>query len=284
MNSEFIMQLQLNMIKDFLDLSLKEDFGIKGDITSNSIINQADQVEFTINCREDAIICGTSIAEYYFRTYSSINFNILISDGAHVKAGTQVITGIGNAREVLLLERIILNFMQHLSGVATLTGKYVAKIAGTKARIYDTRKTLPSLRMLQKYAVTCGGGHNHRLALDSSILIKDNHIAIAGNIGLAIKKAKTNTPHYAKIEIECDTIEGVREAITEGVDIIMLDNMNIQQITQAIKIINGQATIEVSGGINLDTVTEVAKTGVDVISVGKLTHSAPAIDIGLDII
>jgi nicotinate-nucleotide pyrophosphorylase (carboxylating) len=278
------MQLQLNIIKDFLDLSFKEDFGIKGDITSNSVINQTDQVEFTVNCREDAIICGTTIAEYYFRAYSSINFKILVTDGTKVKANTAIITGAGNAGEMLTLERIILNFMQHLSGVATLTGKYVAKIDGTKAQIYDTRKTIPSLRMLQKYAVTCGGGRNHRLSLDSGILIKDNHIAIAGNIGLAIKKAKMNTPHYAKIEVECDTLAEVAEAVAEGVDIIMLDNMTTEEITQAIKIIGGKALIEVSGGVSLDTVADIAKTGVDMISVGKLTHSAPAIDIGLDII
>lgn len=277
------MQLQLTIIKDFLEFSLREDFGIKGDITSNSIIDNMDQVEFVINCREDAIICGVSIAEYYFREHSDIVFEILVLDGVNVKAGTPIIIGRGKALDVLLLERVILNFIQHLSGISTLTSQYVARTANTKARIYDTRKTIPSLRMIQKYAVICGGGQNHRLCLDSSILIKDNHIAIAGNIGLAIRKAKNNTPHYAKIEIECDTLEHVKEALFEGADIIMLDNMAIEQIKEATFIIGNKALIEVSGGVNLDNVEAIAKCGVDIISVGRLTHSAPAIDIGMDI-
>ena len=277
------MQLE-KMIKDFLHASLYEDFGIKGDITSDAVIPAAQIADFIISCREDAVICGSRIAEYYFRNYSSIDFETLLQDGQKASANSTIIKGRGRAVEILMLERVILNFMQHLSGIATLTSKYVQEIIGTKAEIYDTRKTLPLLRNLQKYAVICGGGKNHRLALDSSILIKDNHIKIADSIAEAVSRAEKHKAHYIKIEVECDTLQQVEEAIKAGVDIIMLDNMDIAEIKRAVDIIDQRAIVEVSGGVRLDNVRDIAKAGVDVISVGKLTHSAPAIDIGLDII
>jgi nicotinate-nucleotide pyrophosphorylase (carboxylating) len=179
---------------------------------------------------------------------------------------------------------VVLNYLQHISGISTATYAFVQKVKGTKAKIFDTRKTTPLYRSLQKYAVLCGGGHNHRLCLDSSILIKDNHIAICGSITKALQQAKANNSHYAKIEIECDTLEQVAEVVNIGVDIIMLDNMSIKQIIEAISIIDNRAIIEASGNISLETIADIAKTGVDMISIGKITHSAPSVDIGLDII
>ena len=277
------MKLKYNIIKNLLDSSFKEDFGIKGDITSDSVIDKQANIEFSINSRQAAILCGMQIAKYYLDNYSSIKYTIHKNDSDTINTGDRLISGQGNAREVLLIERIILNYIQHLTGISTLTNKFVKKTSSTKAKILDTRKTIPMLRSLQKYAVTCGGGHNHRLALDSSIMIKDNHIAICGGIEKAIQNANKHNLHYAKIEIECDTTEQVKNSIEEGVDIILLDNMSIDQINESINIIAGRAKIEVSGNVSLETVESIAKTGVDYISVGKITHSAPSADIGLDI-
>lgn len=277
------MQLKCNIIKSLLDSSFKEDFGIKGDITSDSVIDKQAKIGFSINSRQAAILCGIQIAKYYLDNYSSIKYTIHKHDSDTIKTGDTLISGQGNAREILLIERIILNYVQHLTGISTLTNKFVEKTAGTKAKILDTRKTTPMLRSLQKYAVTCGGGYNHRLALDSSVMIKDNHIAICGGIAKTLQNAKKHNPHYTKIEIECDTIEQVQNAIDEGVDIILLDNMSIDQINESINIIDGRAKIEASGNISLETAESIAKTGVDYISVGKITHSAPSADIGLDI-
>ena len=277
------MQLHCNISKDLLDSSFKEDYGIKGDVTSDSVIDEHAKIEFSINCRQNAILCGVAIAQYYLDNYSSIDYTVHKSDSDIIKSGDTLISGRGNAREILLIERIILNYLQHLTGISTLTNQFVQKTNDTKAKILDTRKTTPMLRSLQKYAVTCGGGQNHRLALDSSIMIKDNHIAICGGITPALQNAKKHNSHYAKIEIECDTIEQVQEAIAEGVDIILLDNMSIDQIQESINIIDGKATIEASGNVSLETVEAIAQTGVDYISVGKITHSAPSADIGLDI-
>lgn len=277
------MQLKCNIIRNLLDESFREDFGIKGDITSDSVINKQAKIEFSINSRQKAVLCGIQIAKYYLDNYSTSKYTIHKSDSDIIKPGGTLISGQGNGREILLIERIILNYLQHLTGISTLTNKFVQKIKGTNAKILDTRKTTPMLRSLQKYAVTCGGGYNHRLALDSSIMIKDNHISICGSITKAIQNAKKHNPHYAKIEIECDTIEQVKEAITEGVDIILLDNMTIDQINESLKIIDKRAKVEASGNVSLETVAQIAKTGVDYISIGKITHSAPSADIGLDI-
>lgn len=277
------MQLQIIMLRNFLDLCLREDYGIGGDITTNAILDKDMEVNFSINGREPLIICGIQIAEYYLNTYSSVKYKTLIKDGDFISSGMKILSGIGSAKEILLLERVILNFLQHMSGISTLTNQYVQKIKSTNTKICDTRKTTPGLRNLQKYAVFCGGGYNHRLTLDSSILIKDNHIAICGGVRQAIKRAKIKHPHYTKIEIECDTLEQVKEAVNEGVDIIMLDNMVTSEISEAIKIIDNKAIVEASGGVNFKTIEEIARTGVDLISIGKLTTGAVAVDIGLDI-
>jgi nicotinate-nucleotide pyrophosphorylase (carboxylating) len=277
------MQLKCNMIQNLLDESFREDFGIKGDITSDSIIESNTKVKFSINSRQEGVLCGVEIAKYYLDNYSSVTYNVHKIDGDKIVNQDSIISGFGNAKEILLIERIMLNYLQHLTGISTLTHQFVEKTFGTKAKILDTRKTIPSLRSLQKYAVVCGGGYNHRLSLDSSIMIKDNHIAICGGVKQAIQNAKKYNPHYAKIEIECDNIGQVNEAIEENVDIILLDNMSIDQINESIKIIDQRAKIEVSGNVSLENVESIAKTGVDYISVGKITHSAPSADIGLDI-
>lgn len=278
------MQLQINTISDLLDRSFKEDFGTKGDITSHATIDSHKTVSFAINARQPLILCGSQIAEYYFDKYSSIDYQIHFDDSDSISESTSIITGHGFAREVLLLERIILNYLQHLSAIATTTNQFVKLAQGTKARICDTRKTTPTLRSLEKYAVTCGGGFNHRLTLDSSILIKDNHIAICGSIKEALERAKLAAPHYTKIEIECDTLAQVEEAVRYGADIIMLDNMSVEEIRESVEIIGNNAVIECSGNISLDTVEEIAGIGVDIISVGRITHSAKSVDIGLDIV
>ncbi len=279
-----MMQPLINIIKNFLDASLKEDLGINGDITSEIVINKDKKIKFQIQARESLILCGDFMAIYYLQNYSQINFEMRCKDGDAVPEGGVILTGEGYAHEIFRLERIMLNFMQYLSGVATVTNKYVTAIKGTNAKIYDTRKTLPMWRMLQKYAIRCGKGYNHRPTLDSCIMIKDNHIAAAGGITNAVMRAKKEAPHYAKIEVECDTLEQVKEVLTLGVDIIMLDNMNLAQIKEAIALINGKAIIEASGGISLENIREIAEAGVNVISVGKLTHSASSVDIGLDIL
>ncbi len=278
------MQLYIKILEKSLDDSLKEDYGIKGDITSNALIDEDKEINFRIQPREEIVLCGLQIIQYYFDKYSSIKYKIHYKDSDLLSAGGTILSGSGLAREILLLERVILNYLQHLSGIATNTYHFVQKIKHTKVKIFDTRKTIPLYRELQKYAVTCGGGYNHRLCLDSSILIKDNHIAICGGITNALKLAKANNPHYIKIEIECDNLEQVTEAINLGVDIIMLDNMTPNQIIEAIRIIDGRATIEASGNVSLETVGDIAQTGVDMISVGKITHSSRAVDIGLDIV
>lgn len=276
------MQLQLTHLKNFLDYSLSEDLGIGGDITSKYLIDKNQNIKFSITTREEMIVCGCYVAQYFFNNHSNIKYQFLANDGDNFTSGKSIITGSGNAIQILMLERTILNYLQHLSGIATLTNQYVRKITNNKTKICDTRKTTPGLRALQKYAVTCGGGSNHRLALDSSILIKDNHIAICGSIEKAIQTAKKFAPHYTKIEIECDNLDQVEKSVNCGADIIMLDNMTLTQINEAIKIISGRCLIEVSGGVNLETIEEICNTGVDYISIGRLTNSAKAVDIGLD--
>lgn len=287
------MQLDINLIKNSLDNSLREDLGIKGDITSEATIDKNKECSFKINTRQKIVVCGTDIAKYFLDHYSDAKYQILVADGNLAHPGETIISGKGNARDILKIERIILNYMQHMSGIASLTKEYVEKLDVIQqeknfpqTRICDTRKTVPGLRHIQKYAVTCGGGFNHRLTLDSSIMIKDNHISLAGGLKEALIKAKKHNPHYAKIEVECDTIEQVQEAIDGGSDIIMLDNMDISQLKESISLIRNQnpfVIIEVSGGVDLGSVSEISLLGVDVISTSKITSAAPAVDIGLDI-
>jgi nicotinate-nucleotide pyrophosphorylase (carboxylating) len=211
-------------------------------------------------------------------------FRLLASDGDQVEAGAQLATVEGNARALLSAERTGLNLLGRLSGVATLTRAYVDAVSGTRARIADTRKTTPGLRALEKYAVRCGGGLNHRFGLDDAILIKDNHVAACGSVGEAVRRAKAYAGHLMKVEVEIDRLDQLDEALEHGPDVVMLDNFSLDDLRQAVRRASGRAVLEASGGVNLQTVRAIAETGVDVISVGALTHSVSVLDIGLDAI
>jgi len=286
-------KIDSKIVRNLIEKALDEDFAKNGDITSNLIIPDSKLIGFKISNREEIILCGIDLALMVFdlvaeklKIKNKLLINKKIPDGKTLKKNSLILQGIWEAKAIFAAERVALNLLQHLSGISTITGKYVAEISGTKTKILDTRKTLPGLRILQKYAVKIGGGQNHRFGLYDGILIKDNHIAVAGGITAAIKMVKQNAPLYlgGTIEIECDTISQVGEALENGADIIMLDNMNLSQIKKAVKLINNKAKIEVSGGVNLKNIKAISKTGIDYISVGALTHSVKAADIGLDII
>jgi nicotinate-nucleotide pyrophosphorylase (carboxylating) len=206
-----------------------------------------------------------------------------VADGTKVAAGAVLAVVSGPARGLLTAERTALNMLQHLSGIATLTAQYADKIKGTKAVLIDTRKTIPGLRALAKHAAQLGGARNHRLRLDDGVLIKDNHIAVCGGIQAAVARARVGTPTLTKIEVECDTLEQVREALAAGADCLLLDNMTLEQLREAVKLTGGRVPLEASGGVRLDTIRGIAETGVDFVSVGRITQSAPAVDIGLDV-
>lgn len=264
-----------DIFEEMIYLAQGEDVG-SGDITSNLIIPADATGSFAFAAREEIIFCGAGVIKAAF-PQAEIKF----SDGNKIAAGRVIANVTGNVREILMKERIVLNMIQHLSGIATETAKYVALVNGTKAKILDTRKTIPFIRQMQKYAVTCGGGQNHRMGLYDAVLIKDNHIKAAGGITAALAKV---APLKGKIqiEIECDNIEQVKEALSGKPDVILADNMSNQQLKEVVKLVNGACKIEASGNVNLQTVKEIAATGVDFISVGKLTHSVRAVDIGLD--
>lgn len=271
-------------IELIIDLALKEDLGEIGDITSNYTIPKDKIINFQISNRDEIILCGVDVALRVFDKVSKdINVEKKFKDGDFLEKDSVIISGKGNARDIFAAERIALNLIQHLSGIATNTSKFVSQIEGN-TRILDTRKTIPGLRELQKYGVKTGGGKNHRMALCDGILIKDNHIAAAGSIRNAVLMVRDNLKESLPIEIECDNLSQVKESLEVNADIIMLDNMNLGQIKEAVKVIEGKAKIEVSGNITLDRVNEISKAGVDYISVGALTHSVKAVDIGLDII
>lgn len=264
--------------------ALLEDLGRAGDITSEAIFNKNIKIEATLVARKCGVLCGTATALTAFQLIDpEIKYDNILIDTALVNSGDIIARINGSATSILAAERVALNFLGHLSGISTLTAKYVSQISHTHAKICDTRKTTPNLRALEKYAVSCGGGVNHRFGLDDAILIKDNHIAVAGGVAAALRAAKQKIGHLVKIEIEVDTLDQLYEALSEGVDVVLLDNMSIPQLAEAVRMINKQALSEASGGISLDTVAAVAETGVNLISVGALTHSAPVLDVGLDI-
>lgn len=266
-----------------IEAALTEDIG-RGDITSQAVIIPGTQARMRMVSREPLVVSGLDVAIQVFLTMTpEISSMPYVNDGDKAESGTLLLEVAGDAGIILAAERTALNFLSRMSGVATLTRQYVDAIAGTKAVILDTRKTLPGWRALDKYAVRCGGGRNHRMRLDDGVLIKDNHIAYAGGVTSALREAKSTVPSLTKIEIECDTLDQVKEAASEGADIILLDNMNPDQLKQAVALVAGRAKLEASGGVNLQTVRAIAETGVDYISVGALTHSARSVDIGLDI-
>ncbi|CAK8725690.1 carboxylating nicotinate-nucleotide diphosphorylase [Candidatus Electrothrix aarhusensis] len=262
---------------------LREDLE-HGDITTDAIFSDQETATVLIRAREPLVAAGMEqIAARIFRLLDErVAFSQATSDGQQVNSGEVLMTVSGSVRTLLRGERVALNLVQRLCAIATLTRQYVDAVQGLRASIVDTRKTTPGLRMLEKYAVRVGGGRNHRYSLSDGVLIKDNHIAACGSICRAVEKARAAVPHTIAIEVETDTLEQVQECLECGVQIIMLDNMDLATMRQAVSMINGKALIEASGGVNLDTVRGIAETGVDIISVGALTHSARSCDIGLD--
>ena len=272
--------LDLKAVEKIVMLSLKEDIG-KGDITTNLIVNDKLKCLAIIKSKDTGVLAGNPIAELVFKRLDSrIKYIQRKKDGDTINPNDIIAEVRGSVRTVLTGERLSLNFLQRLSGIATLSQKFVNKTKGFDVKIIDTRKTTPGLRILEKYAVTVGGCYNHRFGLFDGILIKDNHIQIAGNIEKAVLKVRAKYKNK-EIEVETSNINQVREALKSGADIIMLDNMTPDKIKKAVKIIDSKAMTEASGGINLDNIGEYAKTGVDYISVGVLTHSAKSLDIGL---
>lgn len=263
--------------------ALAEDLGLAGDITTNATIPADATVRASIRTRRAGVVSGVAVASAAFHALDpAISFTVGRPDASNIEPGDVIADICGNARAILTAERVALNFMGRMSGIATLTRRYVEAIAGTRATIVDTRKTTPGLRAFEKFAVRCGGGMNHRVGLFDAVLIKDNHIVAAGGIDKAIAAARDHSGHMVKIEIEVDTLEQLQAAMTHKVDAVLLDNMTPETLRKAVAIVAGRALTEASGGVNLDTVRAIAETGVDLISVGALTHSAPVLDLGLD--
>ena len=271
------------LLKPLVEDALAEDLGRRGDVTSQATIPADMQAQLQIKARQSGVICGMDLARLSFALVdASIEFVAQVQDGETVAAGAVLATVKGNARHLLTAERTALNFMTHLSGIATATRQIVDSVAQYPAQITCTRKTIPGLRIVQKYAVRCGGGRNHRLGLDDAILIKDNHIAIAGDIKTAIEQAQHFAGHLIPIEVEVDTLEQLEQALEAGVSLVLLDNMSPEVLSQAVAMCKGRAKTEASGGITPETVRAAASTGVDFIAMGYLTHSTTALDIGLD--
>ncbi|MCL6634840.1 MAG: carboxylating nicotinate-nucleotide diphosphorylase [Peptococcaceae bacterium] len=277
------MDLNLLELQRLIEHCLYEDIGT-GDLTTNSIVPPDAVSTGYVIAREEGVVAGLPLAEMVFRRLDpSVEFRAKVRDGDRLERGRVLAEVCGNARAILSGERLALNFLQRLSGIATATARLVSLVAGEKARIVDTRKTTPGLRMLEKYAVRVGGGHNHRFGLYDAVLIKDNHIKMAGGIRAAVEAARRGSPHTARIEVEVEDLNSVREALAAGADIIMLDNMDLAAMREAVALVDGRALLEASGGINEENIRAVAETGVDLISVGALTHSVKALDISLDI-
>ncbi|MBH0064852.1 carboxylating nicotinate-nucleotide diphosphorylase [Psychrobacter sp. SZ93C1] len=271
------------LLRPLVEAALTEDLGRRGDVTSQATIPADLQAKLEIKARQAGVICGMDLARLSFALVDAqIEFIAQVDDGELVEAGTVLASVSGNARHLLTAERTALNFMTHLSGIATDTRKIVDSVAQYPAQITCTRKTIPGLRIVQKYAVRCGGGRNHRLGLDDAILIKDNHIAIAGDIKTAIQQAQDFAGHLIPVEVEVDTLEQLEQALDAGVSLVLLDNMSPDVLSRAVAMCKGRARTEASGGITPATVEAAAKTGVDFIAMGYLTHSTTALDIGLD--
>lgn len=271
-------------IDTIIDTALKEDLG-PGDITTSAIIDSSLKGAAQLVAKEDMMLAGIGIFSRVFsRLDPEIDVQCRYRDGDAILKGVAIGTVTGSMRGILSAERTALNFLQHLSGIATLTKKYVEKIDPSTVRVIDTRKTTPGLRVLEKYAVRMGGGFNHRFGLFDGILIKDNHIAAAGSVSAAIAKTKAAVPHTLKIEVEVEDVKGLEEAIKAGTDAILLDNMSLKEMKEAVLIAGGRVLLEASGGITLETIEEVSRTGITLISVGALTHSARSVDISLEVI
>ena len=269
-------------LSDFVRRVLAEDMGEGGDVTSSRTIDQGARFKAEMICREPIVVAGLEIAEAFFRALDpEVAVERLVEDGDRVEAGTVLMRLEGNARAMLTAERSALNTLQHLSGIATLTRRYVDAIEGTGAVLLDTRKTLPGLRVPDKYAARMGGAQNHRMRLDDGVLIKDNHVAVNGGVEGAVRRAKTANTGL-QIQVEVDRLEQIEPALTAGAERLLLDNMTNEELREAVRMVGGRVPLEASGGVNLDTIRSIAETGVDFISVGRITQSAPAVDIGLD--
>ena len=267
---------------EFVRRVLAEDLGSGGDVTSKATIDANAHFTADMNCREPIVVAGLEIAIAFFRSCDrEVRIERMVKDGDRVAAGTVLARLEGNARAMLAAERSALNTLQHLSGIATLTRRYVDAIEGTGATLLDTRKTIPGLRLLEKYAARMGGAENHRMRLDDGLLIKDNQVGVAGGVAAAVAAAKAYGSEL-QIQVEVDRIEQIEPALDAGADRLLLDNMKPDVLRQAVKIVAGRVPLEASGGVNLDTIRPIAETGVDYISVGRITQSAPAVDIGLD--
>jgi len=274
--------LDLYLINRLIDLWLAEDIG-HGDVTTLTMIEPDAHGAFAMNARQPLVLAGIEVAAACFRRYDpTLAVELIAKDGDRVAPTTTLLKVNGRARSLLTVERTALNIVQHLSGIASETARWMDAIKGTKAKLIDTRKTTPGLRALQKHAVVCGGGANHRLGLDSGVMIKDNHIAVAGSIAKAVARARNRAPVLTKIEVECERLDQVREALAVKADVIMLDNMSLDDMREAVKLVDGRIPLEASGGVKFETVRAIAETGVDYISSSKMIQAAPAVDIGLD--
>jgi nicotinate-nucleotide pyrophosphorylase (carboxylating) len=272
------------VVAEAVRAALAEDLGLAGDVTTNATIPASATARATFGARKPGMLAGLPLAVEAFRAVDpAVRFTAEKRDGDRLAAGDIVARVEGPALSILSAERVALNFLCHLSGVATATAAFADRIAHTRARITCTRKTLPGLRAFEKYAVRCGGGSNHRTGLSDAILIKDNHIAVAGGVAPAIERAKAYAGHLTKIEVEVDSLDQLREAIAAGPDAVLLDNMEPATLREAVVIAGGRVVLEASGGVTLDRVAAIAETGVDYISSGWITHSAPSLDLGLDV-
>lgn len=275
--------LRQEVLTETVRAALQED-GAFNDVTTIATVVSDRRSRATLVARESGVICGVPLALESFRLLDpKVAIRVDHEDGTHIRAGEPVLFVTGHARGLLSSERVALNYLQRLSGIATLTARYVDAVRGTKAKILDTRKTTPGWRLLEKYAVRAGGGTNHRMDLSSGVLIKDNHLsALDGDIAKAVSRSRALAPKGVPIEVECDSIEQVDRAASAGADVIMLDNMTLEQMAECVRLVNGRAILEASGGVTLGSVRRIAETGVDWISIGALTHSAPSMDLALD--
>ena len=273
------------VVEPLIRAALLEDLAHGSDLTTDAIVPSDLRTMARIVSRADGVVAGldASLLAFELLEPGSVRTDVDVADGQSVRAGATIATLDGPARILLTGERTMLNLLSRLCGIATATRRLVEAIAGTRAHVVDTRKTTPGLRVLEKYAVRCGGGSNHRFGLDDAVLIKDNHLALAGSVHEAVARVKAHAGHMVKIEIEVDTLEQLREALREPIDAVLLDNMNPDVLREAVRIVDGTVLTEASGGIRPETIAAVAATGVDLISVGWLTHGAPALDLGLDI-
>ncbi|WP_245602908.1 carboxylating nicotinate-nucleotide diphosphorylase [Leisingera methylohalidivorans] len=279
---EDFMLLDLRKVDQLIDLWLNEDVNYY-DLTARIMVDDDAIAKFRMNAREPIILSGLKVSEMIFKKLDpECNFLTDKKDGDRVEEGETIAFISGNAQSLLTAERVALNLIQRMCGIAGLTAQYVEEVAGTGVTLLDSRKTTPGLRILEKYAVACGGGRSHRLGLDNGIMLKDNHIAVAGSIAAAVRRAKAGAPILTKIEIECDRLDQVKEALESGADVIMLDNMSNEDMVKAVALVGKRVPLECSGSVRLDTIRGKAETGVDYISVGRITQSATCVDIGID--